>query len=148
MHRKENHKTLGKKWIYFKSWNQKLSLNTNNIRNKQKACTKVTGEWLSEQGHAGIMWIEFVIFCDHWLTFKVKLGPYACNLQCTENLEVLLQTDNPLFIVNHMGLILQVYVHIKQDKILFAGIFHSADFFSSVSATCVPYVKISESWIC
>lgn len=62
------------------------------------------------------MWIELVIFCDHSLTFKVKLGPYSCNLQCTENLEVLPQIDSPLFIVNHMGLVLQNYVHIKQDK--------------------------------
>lgn len=33
------------------------------------------------------------------------------------------------------GLVLQIYVHIKLDKILFANIFHSVGFYSYVSAT-------------
>lgn len=115
----------------------KLSLNINSNRNKQKACTKVREEWLSELGHTGTIWIELVIFCDHSLTFKVKLGPYPCDLQCTGNLKVLPQIDNPLFIVNHMGLVLQSYVHVKQGKILFTNIFHSAGFSSNVSATMI-----------
>lgn len=57
------------------------------------------------------MWIELVIFCDHSLTFKVKLGPDPCDLLRTGNLEVLPQNDNLRFIVNHKGLVLQIYVH-------------------------------------
>ena len=39
--------------------------------------------------------------------------------------------DNPLFIVNHMGLVSKIYIHIKQNKILFPNIFHSDDFSSA-----------------
>lgn len=93
------------------------------------------------------MWIELVIFCDHSLTFKIKLGPFSCDLQCTGNLEILPQTDNPLFTVNPVGLVLQIYIHIKQGKILIANIFHSAGFSSNVSATMFQQ-PVCHMWAC
>lgn len=52
-----------------------------------------------------------------------------------------------VFIVNPMGLLLQIYVHVKQGKIQIANVFHSADFSSNVSATMFQQ-PVRHIWTC